>query len=785
MSGFALTRRERLVDWLIRGRYVLLPAVLVLLVLAWPVSERLEYDRSIESLYMPDDPRLAAYQESKRLFGGDEFIIVAWTEPELLEPATGEVTDSAAGRIRAMSQRLSAVPGINPESTQDLVRAAQPRPLPFSIPLFPDEVQLPPDELHELVRGILLGDDDRTTAIVLRLLSQGQRPVPLGETIRQVRSIAAEFEQRFGFETFVVGEPVQVHDMFEYVDEDGTTLFRWSLGLLAGVVLLLFRSPRWVALPLVVVLASVVWTKAVLVLVGARLSMVSSMLNSLVTIIGIATVMHVIVYYREARRGLERREAFRETFVTLLPAVFWTCATTAAGFAALLSSHITPVRSFALMMTLATGMVLLALVFTLPGGALLGRFSPDPHDAPAEAWLTACLGRLGQWVLRWRRTVALAGLAVAAFTATGLFRLKVETDFSKNFRADSPILRSLTFFETHMGGAGTWEINFPAPKKLTSEYLDKVRRLADRLREEIRSNESALTKLVAITDPIDAMERHVSEAYSVLVSASFRRLPAPQKVRLVQRMQPEFIESLYNPRPDQPDRPGRMRIVLRAREQQQAESKLALIARVERIAREWTDRELAEEFPEAEPRATGLYVLLAFLIQSLLGDQLVSFLLAAGGICIMMTVAFGSVWLGLVSLVPNVFPIVLVVGSLGWIGLPINIATAMIASVSMGLTVDSTIHYLAAFRRARAHGLDVDESLVESHRGVGRALVFASLALIVGFSVLTLSHFIPLIYFGILLSAAMLGGLAADLFLLPLLLRWAVAAEQRPEPGPR
>ena len=115
----------------------------------------------------------------------------------------------------------------------------------------------------------------------------------------------------------------------------------------------------------------------------------------------------------------------------------------------------------------------------------------------------------------------------------------------------------------------------------------------------------------------------------------------------------------------------------------------------------------------------------------------------------------------------------LVIGSMGWIGLPINIATAMIASVSMGLTVDSSIHYISGYRRARLRGLGVYEALRDTHQGVGRALVFANLALIVGFTVLTLSHFIPLVYFGILVSVAMLGGLIGNLVLLPLLLRWA------------
>jgi predicted RND superfamily exporter protein len=134
-------------------------------------------------------------------------------------------------------------------------------------------------------------------------------------------------------------------------------------------------------------------------------------------------------------------------------------------------------------------------------------------------------------------------------------------------------------------------------------------------------------------------------------------------------------------------------------------------------------------------------------------------------------IACRSLVVGALLLIPNLFPIVLVLGTMGWIGLPINLATAMIASVSIGLTVDSSIHYLAGFKAARRRGLDFATALRDTHRGVGLALVFANIALVIGFSVLTLSHFIPLVYFGILAGAAMLGGLVGNLILLPLILR--------------
>jgi predicted RND superfamily exporter protein len=114
---------------------------------------------------------------------------------------------------------------------------------------------------------------------------------------------------------------------------------------------------------------------------------------------------------------------------------------------------------------------------------------------------------------------------------------------------------------------------------------------------------------------------------------------------------------------------------------------------------------------------------------------------------------------------------VFVVGTMGWLGLPINIGTAMISSVSMGLTVDASIFYISSFRRMQESGMTFFEALHATQHEIGRALIYSNAALILGFLVLTLSHFIPLVYFGFLVSVAILGGLVGNLVLLPLLIR--------------
>ncbi len=338
---------------------------------------------------------------------------------------------------------------------------------------------------------------------MLRLFPEDKSSVSRDETIRGVRAIAEAHDPP----AYIVGEPVLVHDMFQYVDEDGQRLFYASLVLLGLVIFALFRSFRWVVLSIVLVAATVAWTKAILVLCGMRLSMVSSMLNSLVTIVGIATVMRLMVYYREQRATCEPLEAFHKTIVELSPAIFWTTVTAAAGFVSLLSSDITPVRSFGTMMTLGTMLVLLTGGMLLPAGVL---YKPEASDIPTgttEQRLVGLLGGLTTWVEK--RAVWVIGTVVVLSIASffGLFRLRLDTDFTRNFRSSSPIVHALDFVETRLGGAGTWEVNFPAPPELTPEFLNKVRTFAARLREleEAKPNEPepALTKVVAITDLLD------------------------------------------------------------------------------------------------------------------------------------------------------------------------------------------------------------------------------------------------------------------------------------------
>jgi len=733
----------RITDFLIAARVPLLLAALVLSAISWPVAGQIAFDRSIENMFAPDDPLLVPYRQLKQTFGGDEVVVVAYVDPQLLEPEGLE-------RLHQLTTTLEKLPGV-----RDVLGLDD---SPFNRPQW----------FLGFFEGMAIGADHKTTAVLCRLkpepdtLAQDGLSRPM--IVEQIRAVAT----RHDASAVVVGEPVMVIDGFDYLERDGRLLAQATTGLLMLVIILFFRSLRWVIIPLAVVQATLLWTQASLVAMDFRLSMVSSMLTAIVTVVGIGTVIHLVIQFRSNREaGLSSKESLRTAGALLMGPILWSCLTDAVGFGALYTSKVGPVKSFGGMTSLGAMLTAVAVAMLVPGLVLLfPRFDPDPKRAWGEHSLEHWLAWLARVVEARPLYVTLAIALITAAGLGGLTMLEVETDFTKNFRENSPIVTSYRFVEDRLGGAGAWDVLIPVPAGQRApefvEFLDRVRVLEDRLRTEVLIDPAnpetpGLTKVVGLTDALDA----------VVDAGGPKRLPIRAQIDALKFMVPSFAEAVYA---QDPQRPGAqmLRVMLRSREQQSTEIKTRLIDQVTKI--------VGEEFPATDnvpaAQVTGIFVLLANLIESLMSDQWVSFAVAAGGIFLMLVVALRSLKLAMVAIFPNALPIVVVLGAMGWLGFKVNMGTVMIASVSMGLAVDSSIHYLTAYRRQRAAGKTFAEAIDVVHRSVGLAMVISNLALIIGFSALGLSHFIPTIYFGVLVSLAMLGGLAGNLVLLPLELGW-------------
>jgi predicted RND superfamily exporter protein len=566
------------------------------------------------------------------------------------------------------------------------------------------------------------------------------------------------------FRTVVAGGPVLTHDAVVFVDQDGRTLGWVSTIALTAVIGILFRRLRWMVLPLAVVHITLVWTKALLWLAEAHLSMVSTTLTALVTVIGVAGVVQVTARYREERERADVAGALLRTMTAAGPAVFWASLTTAAGIGSLLISSIVPVRNFALMLSLASMLVFPVTAVLVPGVVLFGRRPSDPGAAPGEHRLEQLLEATMAWSLTRPRQLAAVVLVLLVLTIAGIFRIRAETDFTRNFRRSSEVVVAYDFVEERLGGVGTMQLEFSAPHGLTPELADRLRTLEVRLRETPN-----LTKVLGLVDVLDFFDvgdlgalSRLMGSKSSLASQLWVKASLASKVWVLRQQRPDLLPVFWN------EKEQRMRIMLRAREQASSDVKHELMAAVERIGREILDQPQAP----AHVRVTGLYPLLNHLVRGLMSDQLNTLLVATAAVFSILWLALRSFRLALVGLVPKLGPILMVLGAMGWLGVPIDMGTPMIASVSVGISVGFSIHYLVRFRQERLAGVPFDQALLATHRRVGGAMVFANLALVVGFAVLGLSNFVPTVHFSVLVNVALIGGLAGNLLVLPLLLKW-------------
>jgi predicted RND superfamily exporter protein len=739
---------EKVVPWLIRGRWLLLAIAAFVAAACYVPSRQVAFDRSLENMFAEDDPLLIPYRNLKRIFGGNEIALLVYRD-ERLFAAGGEGIE----RLANVSQQVERVPGVKGVLSIDRIMGKD---------IVDSESRLA-QEQRKLFENLTHSRDGRVAAVVAMLMPENQATVPRRETIEQLRAIAERLPSGM-----IAGEPVMISDGFHFVEEDGRRLGLWSTVLLAVVIILCFRSLRWVLIPVAVVQLALLLTRGVLVLSGLRLSMVSSMLTAIVTVIGVATVIHVIVRFREARdEGRSPREALLVCGVLLASPILWSCLTDAAGFGSLRLARVGPVQDFGVMMAIGAMMVLAAVMLVVPGLALAGRRDVDPGRVWGEAALGRRLAHVAQIAARRPYALGVPLLAVSLLTAAGSARLEVESDFTKNFRADSPIVESYEFVESNLGGAGVWDVLIPLEQSLDWEDLQRVLRFEERLRSEVvlpgadGEPRPALTKVVSLADAVQAANAASPLSLEQMPAFLQRRLVSAAIARMHQQM-PAFYDALYAPESSGAER-RYLRVMLRASERQSSHEKRRIIEQVERIA--------AEEFPGAE--VTGFFVLLTHLIDSIIQDQWWTFAVATAAIFLMMAYVFRSLRLALVSLVPNVLPIMMVMGAMGWLadfGFKINMGSAMIAAVSIGMSIDSSIHYVLSFLRARKAGRSVSEALAQTQQSVGLAASFATLALTAGFGVLATSQFVPTIYFGALVSLAIFGGLLGNLLMLPILL---------------
>jgi predicted RND superfamily exporter protein len=543
-----------------------------------------------------------------------------------------------------------------------------------------------------------------------------------------------------------------IADMVSYIERDIIVFGIAVLVFLTIVLAILFRQVKWILLPIITCLISVIFTMGYLGLTGWETTVVSANFSSMLLIVGMQNAIYLIVRFREIHSrfpDLDKRDIVFRTVREISVPCFYASATAVAGFATLIISGIRPVIDFGLLM--AAGLSLSYVVnFTFfPAALLLCPKGPTPpqHLATLEKSPVAFLAAFSR---RRRVLIGIASLALLGLSVAGMTQLQVENRFIDYFRKTTPISRGLTLIDERLGGTTSLEIVIDGKTKdywlepRNLEMLRKIHRHAEQLPEvgKVSSLETLMEILTAVNDGVPPNKFILNLARASLA-------PSMQQAYLLPYVTSDFAQA---------------RVFIRIRESSPTLNRDSMLRDLRNFLKNETG--LAED----QVRITGLFVLYNNLLKSLFDSQIKTLGVVFAVIYLMLVALFRSFYLAFISILPTTLPILLILGTMGALHISLDMMTIMIASVTMGIAVDNMIQY--TFRHREEFRLHRDYSVAtdRTHNSIGRAILYSNLTIIAGFSILAFSKFIPTIYFGIFTSLAMSAGFLGSLTLLPMLL---------------
>ncbi|MFC1523544.1 RND family transporter [Thermodesulfobacteriota bacterium] len=629
--------------------------------------------------------------------------------------------------------------------------------------------------------GILTSEEttrlhDVTKAFSIHCAEQTKQQNQLVADIRRIMD-----QHRDRAQLYLGGVPMIVADMIDFIENDivvfGIGVFLFLLITLA----IIFKKIRWVLLPMLCCLAAGLTMIGYLGQVDWRVTVISSNFISLMLIFTMSLTIHLIVRYRELHAQLpeaDHRFLVRETVRLKTIPCFYTTLTTIVAFTSLLVSDIRPVMDFGLMMTVGLIVSFLLSFVLFPAGLLLLRKdTPQPVNNPREPF-TLIFARITE---SHGGTIVVLSLLLTVISAMGITRLNVENRFIDYFRDNTEIHQGMTLIDRKLGGTTPLDLIIDFKEAPPEQTHSDPEGSDDEFEEDLLDDfEEALTDTpwFVSTYRMEEIEKihdyllELPEIGEVLSIATAMKIAAKLnngfplenfEIALLHQKSPEDIRELLIAPYLSEDIP-QARIAIRTMESKIDMQRKALLAQI----RHFLTTEMG--FSDDQIHFTNMFVLYNNMLQSLFKSQILTIGMVFLGIMLMFMILFRSFSLACIAIIPNLLPAAMVLGTMGWLGIPLDMMTITIAAITIGIAVDDTIHYMHRFVKEFEKDRNYLTTMYRCHASIGKAMYYTSITIVLGFSILVMSNFIPTIYFGLFTGFAMLVALLAALTLLPQLL---------------
>jgi predicted RND superfamily exporter protein len=603
------------------------------------------------------------------------------------------------------------------------------------------------------------------------------------KNIEQVRAIKAKYIQ-YG-QLHLGGLPMISDDMISFIKKD---LSVFGIGVFIFLVVMLttiFRQARWVILPLLSCVFAGLLMVGLLGMVGWKVTVISSNFISLMLILTMSMNVHLIVRYRQLRRDnpeLDQHALVLDVCKRMVLPCLYTALTTMIGFASLVVSGIKPVIDFGWMMTIGLGVTFLTSFSLFPAILILLDRAKIQGSQNSEVPFTRALASFTE---KNGGKVLILSLLLAIVSAVGMSKLKVENSFINYFSKSTEIYQGLKLIDDKLGGTTPLDVilKFDETKEYgeveedTGDDDDEFGDFDDLFGEEEGDVSDAwftdykIERVKAVHDYLDGLPA----VGKVLSLASLLRLAedlnegAPFdafELAIINKRAPDELKaSMLDP--------------YISIENNEARINLRILDSLENLRRNDLLIQINDDLQNKlglEPddfQVNGILVLYNNMLQSLFRSQILTLGVVMLGIALMLVVLFRSVSLAVIGIIPNLLAAAIILGLMGLLNIPLDLMTITIAAVTIGIAVDNSIHYIYRFREEYPKHQDYIKTMHYCHANIGRAVFYTAITIIVGFSIMVMSNFIPTIYFGLLIALAMFIALLAVLTLLPkLILIW-------------
>jgi len=796
-------------------------------------------DATIDSLTLENDESLNYYRSIRARYGSDEFLIVTFTPPDNL------FSDRALHDLGDLRDALARLPEVR--SVTSILDVPLLRSPPVGIKEISSgirrldqddtDIALARQELltSPLYEKLMISDDATTTALRVDLV-QDSEYIRLRNTRNQLRekqlrsplspaevaelklaaknfktymqsSPALELEQiaavrevlarHQGIGTLHLGGvPMIVADSISFIRHDlvlfGTVVIIFLIVILAAAL----RQPRWVVLPLLTCLTTCVVMLGFLGFTGWRVTVVSSNFISLLFILCLALTLHIIVRYREIHARMPEadqptlvRETVRRIFVPCL----YTALTTMVAFGSLVVSRIGPIIDFGWMMVIGISVALLFSFTLLPAGLLLLRAGTPASHNDLGTTVTAFFARL---IIGHGAPTLIVFFIIAIVSILGTTRLTVENRFIDYYHKSTEIFQGMKIIDRKLGGTTPLDVIIDAPE---SSIPEPDLTLADDEFEDIYAddpgdqggisstsywfNRSHLGQVIAIHDYLDSLPEtgkviSIGTAARILEQVDPAILQDNMELSIVYKRLPEDIKAeLFDPYLSADG--DQLRFSIRVFESDPSLRRAALIQKIRHHLT--VDMGLDDK----QVKLSGMLILYNNMLESLFRSQILTLGAVFFAIMLMFLALFRSLRIAIIAITPNVLSAAMVLGLMGWAGIALDLMTITIAAITIGIGVDNTIHYVHRFQREFRTDRNYREAIRRCHTTIGRAICYTGVTVMLGFSILALSRFVPTIYFGLLTGLAMLAAVLANMTLLPVLLETfrALGPGSKRQPG--